>query len=172
MKNMLQSFVVALGVVAASGCQPEANKAADRVIDRERALDKEIRDPAAGLESLDKRQRELDRATAELIHSRAIRAATLRAQHAVIATQPALINTMVETFPLTEKGRTMVGEKLVILRMRLDETAHLIERLAKAEAVELEVRNDAVTDAMNRLEDARKDAWKALGDAPRTDRSS
>ncbi len=56
--------------------------------------------------------------------------------------------------------------------MRLDETANQIQALASAPATEIATRDDDLTKAMDRLEDARKAAWKAIRDAPRTDRTS
>ena len=79
---------------------------------------------------------------------------------------------MVETFPLTDEGRSDVNQKLVILLMRLDESGNVLESLKTASIRDFKDRDEAVTEAMARLEQARKDAWTALEDAPRTDRSS
>ncbi|MDB4958689.1 MAG: hypothetical protein JWO36_6258 [Myxococcales bacterium] len=176
-----RNLALALGIVAGQGCNNaarDADKAADRVIDKQKDLtrkddrDLAIADKKSSTSGDSAASQELADATAAFDARRRIRVTTLRTQHAVIATQPMLISTMVEAFPLTDRGRADVNEKLTIFQMRLDETGNLIQGLQAASPQDFKDRNDAASDAMNRLDDARKDAWKALEDAPRTDRSS
>jgi hypothetical protein len=56
--------------------------------------------------------------------------------------------------------------------MRLDEAANLIQSLEGVDANHWEGRERETADAMNRLEDAREDAWEALDDAKTIDRTS
>ena len=93
--------------------------------------------------------------------SRQVRDRAPEVELQVIATQPIIINTMAQVFPLTEAGRAQVTEKLQALQMRFDEAKNLIEA-GDAQA----------PDAMKKLDAARKDAWDALDKAPRVDRSS
>jgi hypothetical protein len=65
-----------------------------------------------------------------------------------------------------------VKEKLDVLQLRLDETKNMIEGLRHVDAGHWKDRDDKVENAMQSLDDARKDAWKAVEDAPRVDRSS
>lgn len=92
---------------------------------------------------------------------RELRIRSLEAQLQVIATQPVIIHTMARVFPLSEAGRAQVTHKLEALQMRFDEAKNLVR-----------AGDPQATEAMKRLEDARKDAWDALDKAPRTDRSS
>jgi hypothetical protein len=180
MPSLFRFRTVALGLalVAAQGCKDsarDANRAADRVVDKEHDLnkapaDRRLEDVADS--EVRKKRLELFDAAADFEAKRNIRIAALRSEHAVIASQPMLISTMVESFPLTDRGRADVNEKLTIFQLRLDESGNLIQGLNATNARTWKERNDAASEAMNRLEDARKDAWKALEDAPRTDRSS
>ena len=85
----------------------------------------------------------------------------LEAELSVIATQPVIISTMARVFPLTEAGRARVTEKLEALQMRYDEAKNLVE-----------AGDPQARAAMQKLDDARKEAWDALDKAPRVDRSS
>jgi hypothetical protein len=110
--------------------------------------------------------------SADFAARRQLRARALEAQLQVIATQPMLINTIAQVFPLTEAGRARVTEKLVALQMRFDEAKNQIGLVRTSLPDQLEAADAKATDAMKKLDDARKDAWDALDKAPRTDRSS
>src|SRR5262245_33633045 len=69
---------------------------------------------------------DLAQAHSELAFRRMARINALRAEHAVIATQPNLISTMAQNFGLTDDGRALVDEKLSYFQMHLDETKNLI----------------------------------------------
>ncbi len=96
----------------------------------------------------------------------------LDAQLQVIATQPLLINTMAKVLPLTEAGRALVTTKLQALQMRFDEAKNQVALVRTCSTEQCKDADDRATDAMNRLDAARKDAWDALDKAPRTARSS
>lgn len=182
-QSCLRNVAVALALVAAQGCKPDsrkqADKAADRVVDKQQALgderdrlaDKKL-DEVKQSKHVVEKSGDLADATATFEARRDVRIAALRAMHQVIATQPELISNLAQSLDLTDKGRADVNEKLQVFQMRLDETGNLIQSMKQVDAQEFKDRNDATADAMNRLEDARKDAWKALDDAPRTDRAS
>lgn len=120
-----------------------------------------------------KNARELADASNEFKYRKMVRIQTLRAVHAVEASQPMLINAFAQAFPLVEKDRGEVNEKLLIFQMRLDEAGNAIQSLELVEAKDWEARNDAVSKALERVEDAREDVWESLRDADRTaDRTS
>ena len=176
----LQIIAVAFGIVAAQGCNTsKSHKAADKVVDRQADLSEERKD--LGDKKVDeiketkgvvKKSGDLADATADFKARRQMRVDELRAEHQVIGTQPLLISTMAQAFPLTDAGRTDVNEKLQVLQMRLDQTANMINGLGTSTAKDYNDRDDAIGEAMSKLDDARKAAWKALDDARRTDRSS
>ena len=118
------------------------------------------------------RQDAVARAADEFAVRRETRVDVLAAEHGVVSTQSPLLQTLADSLPLTDIGRSEVAEKLTIFAMRLDDSAHAIAALEAVPAAQFTERDDAVSKAMTRLEDARKASWKALGDAPRLDRTS
>ncbi len=178
-----RSIAIAFALVAAQGCNKDpsqgAQGAAERVVDRqvqlqdqrEELADKQVSDVRKA-NQLVKTSGELAAATREFEERRAVRMATLRGVHEVIATQPMVISTIAQALPLTEAGRADIDEKLQVFQMRLDEAENLIRALAHARADEYGNDDNAVTGAMKRLEESRKAAWQALDNAPRSDRSS
>lgn len=155
-------------VVAVAGCQPETARKADRaakdVIEQREDLTQAAREKPAQLGSA---SQELSEAARRFTKRKRIRIAALRGEHSVIATQMKLIGTMAEYFPLTDQGRADVNNKLTELQMRLDEAGNQIEGLAGVGAEQWHARDDAVRDAMDTLDAARRAAWRALQDAPR-----
>jgi conjugal transfer/entry exclusion protein len=101
-----------------------------------------------------------------------VRVQTLRAVHGVAASQPVLINAFASSLPIVEADKAMINEKLQILQTRLDEAANQIQTLKSVDATTWDQRHDDVNKAMDRVEDARKDAWQALKDAKRNDQTS
>lgn len=95
------------------------------------------------------------------------RVSQLRLVHGVKASQPMLINAIAGATPLTDKARADLSEKMQTFQMRLDEAGNAIEALQSADASGFEDRNDAASEAMDKVEDARKDAWEALNDGDR-----
>lgn len=95
-----------------------------------------------------------------------IRVATLRGEHSVIGTQAMVIGMMAEYLALTDAGRADINNKLSDFQMRLDEAGNQIEGLDAATEDAWTERDDAVREAMDKLEVARKAAWRALRDAP------
>jgi len=154
---MNRSMIVALvGTFTMMGaCKPDSAHKADRAA-----------------HTLVQYDNDVSRAADEFAIRRKARVDVLAAQHGVIATQPMVIQTLVESLPLSDIGRSDVSEKLTVFEMRLDDAAHGIAGLANATASEFATRDDVVTKQMSRLEDARKSAWKAIGDAPRIDRAA
>jgi len=108
----------------------------------------------------------------EFEYQRMVRVQTLRAVHGIVASQPMLINAVAGSVPLVDTDRAKVNEKVLLIQMRLDESANLIQGLEGVDANNWEDRERETSNAMNRLEDARKDAWEALDDAKRLDRTS
>ncbi len=134
-----------------------------------RAADKGMNEVADDAKDVGKNARELADASNEFKYRKMVRIQTMRAVHAVHASQPNLINAMAQSFPLVEKDRGEVNEKLVIFQMRLDEAGNAIQSLELVEAKDWEVRNDAASKALDRVEDAGDEVWESLKDAERTD---
>lgn len=106
-------------------------------------------------------------------YARLTRVGTLRAIHGLAQSQPALINAFAHDVELTDKERGLINEKLMIFQNRLDEAGNQLETLATVPAETWEQRHAVANQAMERLEDAREDAWEALHDADRAgDRTS
>lgn len=101
-------------------------------------------------------------AAAEFESQRASRVDTLRAVHSVSIAQPVMINTLAATVPHTQSEEARIVERLSVLEVRIEETGKLIEQLEYVDAKNWEARNEAIGDAMSRLETARKDAWDTL----------
>jgi hypothetical protein len=111
----------------------------------------------------------LNQAQADFRMTRMARIETLRAVQSVNASQAPLINAFATTLPLEEGDRAKVMEKLQIFQMRVDEAGNQVQALQGVEAASWEQRHDDVNKAMDRMNDARKDAWSALDDAKRLD---
>lgn len=164
----MRSWAALAIALAFAGCKPETARKADRaakdVLHQRADLEKAVEQQPerAGAES-----QELSAAAKQFIERRRIRIAALRGQHSVIATQLQLISTFAEAARITDAGRADINNKLSAFRMRLDEAANHIEGLRDTGADSWQQRHDAVQDAMDVLESARKAAWRALDDAPR-----
>jgi hypothetical protein len=89
----------------------------------------------------------------------------------VVATQPMLISTISTQTALTDKARADLAEKMQVFQMRIDEAGNAIEAVQSTDATSFEDRNDDASKAMDRLEDAREDAWEALNDGDRIEAS-
>lgn len=100
-------------------------------------------------------------------YARLTRVGTLRAIYGVAQAQPQLINAFAHDVELNAPERSLINEKLSILNTRLDEAGNQIESLAKVPAETWEQRHDDANKAMDRLEEARDDAWDALHAAQR-----
>jgi len=140
----------------------KANVARDKVAD-------DLEDVADEAKDLGETARELDEANNEFKYRRMVRVGTMRAVHAVEASQPMLIHAISTSFPIVEKDRGEINEKLAIFQMRLDEAGNAIQSLELVEATDWEARDNAATKALDRVEDAREEVWKAVDDADRID---
>ena len=175
-------------LLAFGGCKPEsarkADNAAENVTEQRRDLEKaesalsdERKDIAEEQKAIlgeskqiAKEGAELAKAQSEFEFRRTARINALRAELAVLATQPNLISTMSQNFALTDDARAHISEKLAVFQLRLDEARNMIEGLVHVDAAQWTARHDAVRDAMKRVDDARDGAWDALEDAPRVER--
>jgi hypothetical protein len=111
-------------------------------------------------------------AGAELAARRELRFRGLDAQLQLIATQPIVIHAMADAVPLTEAGRADVTATLQMLQMRLDEAKNQVALVKTSSRDRFKDIDDKASEAMKKLDDARKAAWDALDKAPRADRSS
>lgn len=151
----LRNVVVAVALVAAQGCnKSESRKQADKAAD---TLSEHKQDAVADADFRAKRD---------------VRYRALESQLQAIGVQPMLINAMSEAFPLTDAGRANVTVKLQAFQMCLDRAKNQIGLVRTSLPDYFKDADAKATDAMNKLNDARKDAWDALDKAPRTDRSS
>lgn len=139
----------------ASGVDLEKVKRIDQLADEQRDIGKNAN--------------ELADAQAEFAVQKRARIATLRAVHGVHASQPMLINALVQSFAIEQDDRAEVNEKLQIFQTRLDEAANAIATLDGADVNAWRDRNDTATKAVEAVEDAREDAWDELEDADRVD---
>jgi gas vesicle protein len=108
----------------------------------------------------------------EFEYQRLVRIQTLRAVHGIASSQPMLINAIAQSQPLVAADRAKINEKVLLIQMRLDESANLIQALEGVDAANWVDRERVVADAMGRLEDARSDAWEALDEAKHIDQTS
>jgi chromosome segregation ATPase len=105
---------------------------------------------------------QVEPAAADFERKRAERVDTLRAVHSVSIAQPLLINTLAKTVEHSQSEEARLVERLSVFEVRVEETGQLIEQLGHVEARDWEARNDAIGEAMSRLESARKEAWETL----------
>jgi len=169
-------------LVASAGCKPESARRADRAAKEALAERDQLHEAARklaetpdlvqGTAKVLQEAGELAQAAQKFEARRVARIDALRAQHAVVASQPKLIGTMAENLPLTDAARGAINEKMMRLQAALQETTNLIEGLETVELDGWGARDSEVTAAMHRLDDVRKDAWRALGRAPHIGRSS
>ncbi|HEY5924873.1 MAG TPA: hypothetical protein VIV11_24500 [Kofleriaceae bacterium] len=155
-------------VVAFAACKPESARQAERAAEDVLEQRADLKEAAqAEPTKVAAESKELSAAAQKFTEKKRIRIAALRGEHSVIATQVKLISTMSEYFPITDAGRADINNKLSAFQVKLDEATNQIEGLAGAAADRFGERDDAVQDAMDALETARKSAWRALQDAPR-----
>lgn len=106
-------------------------------------------------------------AAADFEYRRRLRYDALQSIYKISAIQPMMIHTFASLTPLTVPARNDLNEKMQLFQMRLDEAANTIEAVGSADENMFEERDDAAKDALDRLEDARDDAWEALREGDR-----
>jgi gas vesicle protein len=195
----LAYLCVALGLATAAACDKDktrdnAEEAAEAVNDKTGDLQDEAKDLAEtakdtsedisdkakdGVEDIGDESKEMmnkgvetRNAQKEFEYQRMVRVQTLRGVHGIAASQPALINAFASSRAITDAARAKINEKVALVQMRLDESANLIQSLENVDAMHWTDRERDVADAMNRLEDAREDAWEALDEADTLDQTS
>jgi len=134
------------------------------------ACSNDKRDADKAADKLAKHAGEHAKSKTDFEAKKTVRIDGLRAAQSVYAAQPGMITTFAEAFPLAD--RSEVDAKLNTLKMRLDEAGLLIQGLPTVQPADFKDRDDAASKAMDRLEDASKDAWKAVKDAKYIERSS
>lgn len=158
--------------VARNGIQETAEEAGEAARDNANLAADTVDDVKDESEDLLESSVEARDAQKEFEYQRLVRVQTLRAIHSIAATQPGVISALASSLPLVDADRAKLNEKLVLVQMRLDESANLIQGLEGVDANNWEPRERDVANAMNRLEDAREDAWEALDDADHLDQTS
>jgi hypothetical protein len=173
-------IAAALGLAVVPACKStsrhNADKAADRVVDKSDKLDDRVADQAKALSKetaeTAKKAAEHAAASSDFEGHRSNRVRELRIERDVIGSEPTVMTTFASALPLTVAGRADVDEKIRILTMRVDEAGNVLNELATIGPDGFKAKDDQAADVMKRLDEARSDAWKALDSAPRTDRSS
>lgn len=179
---MIRALCVAAALVAAAGCRPESSRkaavAADDVATERADLEAAARklpdhpDKVAATRQVLVEAGELAEAGKKFHRAKSKRIAVLRSTHDVVATQSGLISTLSRELPITDAARGDINEKLMRFQTRLDEAANMIEGLEKTDVDAWTDLDANMNEVMQRLDDARSDAWKALVDAPRTARGA
>jgi hypothetical protein len=161
----------------------EADRAAENVQDQREDVREDVKDLNGAMKDQDRDDiadqsselkenvNELNTAAGDFSVRRGNRATQLRTIHSVVASQPMLINALSGVTALTDKARADLSEKMQVFQMRVDEAGNAIEAIQAADAAGFEDKNDAAAKAMDRLEDARDDAWEALNDGDRIEAS-
>lgn len=148
------------------------DKSAERVKSNAQDLREQTKDVADEAKDVGKEANDLRTAEDDFKYNRMVRIQTLRGVHAVASTEPPVINAFASSVPLQPGDKAAIAEQLQIFQMRLDDAANQIQALATVDAGTWDQRSDDVKKAMDRLDDARKDAWKALDGAKRLDQTS
>jgi cyclophilin family peptidyl-prolyl cis-trans isomerase len=149
-----------------------AKDSADRQDDiRDKARDV-AKDVAGEAKDVGQEARKLRDENDEFKYRRLVRVQTLQGVLSVASAQPQLVNAFASNFAITDADKTMIDEKLQIFQNRIDDAANQIKALKSVDAQTWDQRHDDVNKAMDRVEDARKDAWTALKDAKRNDQTS
>jgi hypothetical protein len=160
-----------------TACKPESARRADRaakdvVEQREELAEAARKLPDKGIEGtreVIEEAGELAKAVRELERQKSRRLVALHAAYDICATRAGVVAVLARDLPITDAARGEINEKLTRLDARLLEAADMIDGLGRVQIDEWEEQDDAVTGAMDRLEDAAADAWEALEDAPRID---
>lgn len=193
-KILMATAIAVLPVACKDDTRKEADKAAENVNDQREDVKEDLKDLNSAMkdqakettaEGVKDEQDDVNEQTAELKENvnelnqaegdfsvrRGNRAQQLRLLHGVIASQPMLINAVSGVTALTDKARADLAEKMQVFQMRVDEAGNAIEAIQQADASGFEERNDAAAKAVDRLKDARDDAWEALNDGDRIEAS-
>ena len=165
---MLRNEVLAtvmFAALGAAGCKSparEADRAADEVVAKRKALDQQTADRAS----------ELGHATAVFEERKELRVMGLRTERAMIAPQSEMIGSLADQLPLTAQARRDIDQKLTVFAQKLDDVDAKLGVLKSATTDQWSAADDAMSAAMKDLESARDDAWSTFRKAKRTDRSS
>jgi len=192
-KILMATAIAVLPVACKNSTRKEADKAAENVKDQREDVKEDVKDLNGAIkdqvketnETANKEMKDVNEQTAELKENvnelnnaegdfsvrRGARATQLRTIHSVVASQPMLINALSGVTALTDKARATLSEKMQVFQMRVDEAGNAIEAIQAADAAGFEEKNDAAAKAMDRLKDARDDAWEALNDGDRIEAS-
>ena len=185
----VSTFAIAAGLLAASACNSnktgrQAERAAELVNDKTREVKKEAKDLAtAAMEQrpdvahdlkdetkdLANAVKQHDEAEGEFAYHKMLRVQTLRAVHAITASQANVVATLTTGLPFVDTDRDRVNEKLALFAARIESSAELVQSLESVDAASWVTREHAAAQAMVHLELARADAWAALGDAKTVD---
>jgi hypothetical protein len=166
MSKLLQLSAAIALVAAPAACKSDSRSKADKAA--ERVADQNKRDMEKTAPDYQPNVVKEQANDAEFSVRRDMRMQILKIHTDIVQTQPQMITTLASSLPLTELGAADVNDKVRVLQMRIDDANNAIQSLGTTPADGFKKADDDATKAMDRLEDARKDAWKALKDAPRT----
>jgi gas vesicle protein len=192
-KILMATAIVVLPVACKDSTRKEADKAAENVNDQREDVKEDLKDLNGAMkdqvkettETANKEMKDVNEKTADLRENvnelnaaegdfavrQHDRAKQLRTIHSVIASQPMLINALSGVTALTDKARATLSEKMQVFQMRVDEAGNAIEAIQAADAAGFEEKNDTAAKSLDRLKDARDDAWEALNDGDRIEAS-
>ena len=145
----LSTIALVAGLLAASACNSnktgrEAERAAELVNDKTKEVKEEAkdltdtaiddkRDKAADVaedtQDMTKAVKDHDEALGEFAYHKTLRIQTLRAVHAISASQANVMATLNAAFPFIDEDRTRVNEKLTLFKSRIDDSARLVHCL-------------------------------------------
>jgi len=165
---MTRLAILALALGAITGCSRHA-RSSDKAADEVAAQQKDVNEESA---KVHRKTVELDRDTASFDTRREFRLIGLRAEHAMVAPQGEMIESLSAQLPITDAGRKDIDAKVDVFQKRSAEAATSISNLETATPGEWTERDGAADDAMKKLETARDDAWKAFKEAKRAEHRS
>ncbi|MCX5742732.1 MAG: hypothetical protein NT062_09570 [Proteobacteria bacterium] len=158
--------IIGASLLAFAGCSKtsDADRAAKVLTQQRGELATELDETAKGVA---KEATDVAWADRTFKLERTARIANLQAIHAVDATLTTTIATALSFQPVTDAGRIVVNEKLVLLDLRVGEAAKAIEALQAVDAAAWATKSKEAATLMERVDDAIKGASGALRDAPR-----
>jgi hypothetical protein len=157
---------VLVGSLMVAACEDKLAHRTDDAAERAAAAAKHLRQErhelAGEVVEVIRKAGALARAQHDFEQLRALRIASLRAEHSVAASQPLLIQAISNEKTLSPVLRARLEETLAIFRQRLAHTRRAIEQLQYVQAADWERHDDEVGRAMAGMFIARDASWHAI----------
>lgn len=174
-KLLYLAAVIGLGAVPAckSTTRHNADRAAERALDKSDKLGARVEKQVSAIQDETdetiKKAADTASASATFEARRGERVRELRMVRDVIGSQPTIMTQLASHLAVTETGRADVDDKIRVLQMRMDESGNVLTELATVSVDGFKAKDDQAADVIERLDDARKQAWNAIdkaGDTP------